>query len=217
MENKPNNSIDFEPVSVEEAAQVESPAILLQNLDAKFETPIPELPKSEDTMRVEKLTETLSKPPEQIATPVAMNTPEKKEVVSPITPNESDVAHNELLQKYPNIQGKNYGEAETIIKSTSTSSSFGAMEAVTLPVIVAGMGYILVNASLVPGFISTLATGSTGVVTGTGILAASTFGVLPIVAGASYLAYSGYKLYKNIKEGRRLKGDQETLKKVYGV
>ena len=167
-------------------------------------------PKPENVAKIKALTQDLEVKP---------STPEiKKELLAPPEEKikESDKAYNELIKECPDIAGANLGKAREIIGSSNNKYQFQDVEKVILPALAVGMGIVASQAALIPSFIATLAAGPTGVVTTTGLLFAGTFGVMPIVAGAGFLAYGGYKLFKKIQENRKFKKDTKKLETAWG-
>lgn len=210
----PDNGIDFEVVPIKVAAQVKSPA----ELDDKFKASPEEKNTSkpvEDIATIKKLTESLeAKPVVSDAKPQAKV--EKPQEASPSS--ERDLAFNELLKDYPSMSNKEFtrGQAEDMIDNSNDKNHFSGMEKFALPATAVGMGVVAANAAAIPAFVSSLALGSTGAMTGAGIAAATAFGVIPIVAGAGIVAYGGYKLYKNIRGRLKIRSDRKKLEAAWG-
>ena len=212
----PDNSIDFVPVTIEDVAKVESPAIAVnrtpeenQVLDAKFAAAPAPVAKPEDVVRAQEIATKLANPVEMPATP------EIKKAEQQPGENESDKAYDELIKRYSEIKGANLGQARRVIESANPIEKFEESEKLVTPFLGLGLAFVAANASAVPAFIGALAAGSTGVVTGAGIAVAGIFGVLPIVLGAGWVAYVGHKLFKNLQSKRRIARDEEKLEKAF--
>ncbi len=127
---------------------------------------------------------------------------------------ESDELFKELVAEYPEIARMKFGQARSFIESTNLENEFGDVEKVTLPLVSIPMGAVALNASAIPTLLGAIAAGPTGVITGAGIAAAGLMGAT-VLAGAGYLAYGGYKLFKYTRGKMRVHEAQMKLKKVY--
>ncbi len=210
---KLDNNIDFEQVSIEEAGKTKSPADQLahrESLDNQYKVSDKKiLSKPDDLAKINELTEVLNLESSDL---------ELKKELSPKVPehlSETDKAYNKIIKEYPQIAGADLGKAREIIANSNNKHEFQNGDKVFLPVTAFGMTVIVSQASFIPAYVAALAVGPTGVVTGTGLMVAGIFGVVPVVAGVAYLSYGGYKLFKIIQESRKLKRDQETLEKAW--
>lgn len=125
-----------------------------------------------------------------------------------------EIARAKLFKEYPQIEGATLGQARGIIEDANNKHEFNGLDGFSVIGLSVGMGLIAMEGSTIPAFLTALAEGPTGVVTGTGIGVAGFAGVV-IVAGAGFLIYEGYKLIKRVQEKRRFTKDTETLDKVW--
>jgi hypothetical protein len=179
----------------------------LSGLDNKFITQPSPVVNNNDKERASAIISDLEK-----INPKVVSATDEVNRAKTESPSQKD--YDNLALCYPDIKGKTYGEAEARIKSANEYLQFGQMDPIVIPAMALGIGGIVSQASLVPSFITALALGPTGVVTTAGVGIAAGV-VLPVLAAAGYLAYSGYKMFKNWRTGKKVKKDLEVLDKAY--
>lgn len=155
---------------------------------------------------------------ETIRAEIAEMAPKAPEVVEikeeAITENKADSAWKELREEYPGIsEHTSYGEIKNTIEIAHSKyeDHYGnhkralVLGAITAPV----AGALIANAPMV---LSSLAFGGGATsLTGVGIAAAATFGVVPMVAPFAILGYGLYKKFKRYQESKIIKKDTALL------
>lgn len=210
------DSIDFVPVSILDAGKTESPAshtARIESLGSQYAVSQEQVVlKQEEVTRIETLKDSFNTQSYSPDIPTAKTQPKNVEQV-----NKSDEAYSELVKQYPDIEGATLGQARQAIENSNNKYEFKDVETFSLPLLAGGLGVIAANASAVPAFVAALAAGPTGVVTTTGLAVAGVFGVVPIVVATGFLAYGGYKLFKNMQGKLRINRDQKKLETAWSV
>ncbi len=203
MENKPNNSIDFEPVSVEEAAKVESPAIPPEDLDAKYEVSKSVDQKPEDIIRAQEIKDSLI---------LQEKLPTSPEIKSEENTVEGQVKENQVLNSLMSSYG-DYGRKmgpsdtpENTVKSGLDFERLDIKEKSTVSgvtVIGGGMLSLLGLAAANSAGQGVLSSGvsallTSGTIEMTMLGATSVVGPVIAVGGAAYLLYQGVRKIKNM-------------------
>jgi len=204
----PEQGIDTSFVDLAEGKLGQEPKTTAEELDKKYAVVQTPNTVKEVAPQVRVQVENFpANPTEQISTAPGVSLEKNKD-------NSKEIARAELFKKYPQIEGATFGQAEGIIEDANNKYELSGMDKFLIPSLSIGLGLIAMESSTIPAFLTALAEGPTGVVTGTGIGVASFAGAV-IVTGAGFLIYEGYKFIKRVQEKRRFAKDTETLDKVW--